>query len=473
MIFSDLRILWSVAIAILLPLAVGVAVWRVLRHARTPQGSVAWVVFLLSSPWFALPAYLFFGHHKLHGYTKQRRASHEAMKRLESYAQAVRPREQRPEYRLFERLAGLPVVGGNALELLVDGDAVFPAIFAAIDRAEDYVLVQYYTIVDDETGGALADHLIAAAGRGVTVRVIYDGVGSYGLSAEWRARLSEAGVEVLDPRSARGPTSRLQVNFRNHRKTVIVDGREGFLGGLNMSDTYRGLNPKFGAWRDTHLKLTGPAVAQLQLAYIEDWHWATGEAMGPSLFWTPAPRDDGADAVIVPCGPVDTLDTGALFYFAAISDARERVWIASPYFVPDGDILSALKTAALRGCDVRVLIPDSRDHWPTWLAAFAYFDEVRDAGVKIYRYKPGFMHQKVVLTDDRLVGIGTANLDNRSFRLNFETMAAVFDHDFAGEVAAMLEADFAAAEPMTQTLGQRPLWLRAGALVSRLMAPVL
>lgn len=472
MLFSDLRFLVSIIVAVLLPLAVALAIWRVLSHARTPQGTVAWVVFLLAAPWFALPAYLFFGHHKLHGYTKHRRASHAIMKKLGTYARTIRPKEERPEHRAFAHLAGMPVVGGNGFELLIDGEATFSAIFAAIDRAKKYVLVQYYTIVDDSTGQALAEHLIAAARRGVEVRMLYDGVGSYGLSASYRQKLADANIRILNPREVRGPTSRLQVNFRNHRKTVIVDGREGFIGGLNMSDTYRGLDPKFGPWRDTHLALRGPAVAQLQLAYAEDWHWATDEALG-ALFWTPEPVEDGADAVIVPGGPVDTLDTGALFYFSAISEARERVWIASPYFVPDGDIISALKAAALRGCDVRIVMPEERDHWPTWLAAFAYFDEVREAGVKIYRYQPGFMHQKVVLIDERFVGIGTANLDNRSFRLNFETMAAIFDDDFAAEVETMLRADLAHSEVLEKTLEEQPLWLRGGARVARLTAPVL
>jgi cardiolipin synthase A/B len=473
MIVSDLRILISVIFAVLLPLAVGLAIWRVLSHARTPQGTVAWVVFLLAAPWFALPSYLIFGHHKLQGYTRHRKVSHALIRKLGAYARSVAPRQRKPAFRAFETLAEMPVAGGNALTLLIDGDDTFAAIFAEIDKAQRYVLVQYYIIADDDTGRTFADHLIAAAARGVEVRMIFDGVGCYGLPASYRERLVAAGVKVLNPRDVRGPTSRLQINFRNHRKTVIVDGETAFMGGLNMSDTYRGLNPAFGHWRDTHLKLAGPAVAQLQLTYVEDWHWATDEALGTELFWTPEPDPDGADALVVPCGPVDTLDTGALFFFNAISEARERVWIATPYFVPDGDILTALKMAALRGCDVRVLLPEGRDHWMTWLAAFSYFDEVREAGVQIWRYKPGFLHQKVILTDDDFVGIGTANLDNRSFRLNFETMAAVFDEPFAARVEAMLKTDFANAEPLGQSLDQQPLWLRIGARVTRLIAPVL
>ncbi|EIE48791.1 cardiolipin synthase [Salipiger aestuarii] len=469
----DLRILWSVAIAILLPLGVAVAIWRVLANARTPQGSVAWVTFLLAAPWFALPAYLFFGHHKLHGYKKRRRISHQVMKKFGGYARKVEPREALPEHAAFARLAEMPVTGCNSLRLLVDGDETFGAIHAAIDRAQSYVLVQYYTIVADSTGDALADRLIAAAARDVDVRLIYDGVGSYGLDHRYIDRLRKAGVVVVDPRGARGPTSRFQLNFRNHRKTVIVDGVEGFTGGLNMSDTYRGLNAKSGPWRDTHLHLQGPAVAQLQLSYVEDWHWATDEALGTRLNWMPDPEEGGADAVVVPMGPVDELDTGSLYYVTAIAQARRRVWIATPYLVPDGEVLAALKSAALRGCDVRILLPEGRDHWSTWLAAFSYFDELRLAGVAIWRFQAGFMHQKVILVDNALAGVGTANLDNRSFRLNFETMVTVFDDGFCQRVAAMLDKDFASATNLVTSLDDQPLWLRVGARAARLLAPVL
>ncbi|GGG66910.1 cardiolipin synthase A [Salipiger pallidus] len=470
---QDLHVLWSVAIAILLPLGVAVAIWRVVTNARTPQGSVAWVVFLLAAPWFALPAYLFFGHHKLHGFKKRRRISHKVMKTFGSYARTVEPATPLPVHKAFARLAEMPVTGGNGFRLLVNGDETFPTIFDAIDRAEDYVLVQYYTVVDDDTGRGLADRLMAAAERGVEVRMLYDGVGSYGLSSAYRDRLLKAGVRILDPGSTAGPTSRLQINFRNHRKTVIIDGKLGFTGGLNMSDTYRGLGETFDHWRDTHVELTGPAVAQLQLAYVEDWHWATDEALGAKLFWMPEPVENGADAVVVPSGPVDELDSGALFYCTAINAARSRVWIATPYFVPDGEVMASLQSAALRGCDVRVLLPEGRDHWLTWLAAFSHFPEARRTGVQIWRYQPGFMHQKVILVDDDFVGIGTANLDNRSFRLNFETMVAVFDSRFAEKVEHMLELDFTRSRLLETDLPDEPLLLRGGAAVSRLLAPIL
>jgi cardiolipin synthase len=214
-------------------------------------------------------------------------------------------------------------------------------------------------------------------------------------------------------------------------------------------------------------------VSQLQLVFAEDWHWATGEILREQLEWTPALAAADATALIVPTGPADRLETGALFFFAAIAAARERVWIASPYCVPDADILTALKHAALAGRDVRLLVPEVIDHHIPWLAAFAYFDELREAGVQIWRYQHGFMHQKVVLVDDTLAAIGTTNLDNRSFRPNFEAMVLGFDDRFAAEVARFLEADFANATVVEKPLSAQSMRVRYGAPVARLFAPLL
>ncbi|EPX86050.1 Cardiolipin synthetase [Salipiger mucosus DSM 16094] len=472
------------ALALIVPVLVAYSAWRAVTSARTPQGAVAWVVFLLAAPWFALPAYAVFGQHKLRGYRRERQASREATRAL-GETDATGQRDDRGPgcdtgtggaaagVAPFEQLANLPATRGNAAELLIDGEATFDAIFAAIDRARDYVLVQFYTISDDDLGNALAERLKAASRRGVAVRVIYDGVGSYGLPAAYRARLEEAGVRILDPRAARGPTWRFQVNFRNHRKTVIVDGHEGFTGGHNVADLYMGRDATYGPWRDTQVALRGPMVAQLQRAFAEDWHWATGEKLGEALCWTPEAQPEDLPGLIVPSGPADGPDTGALFFFTLITGARERVWIASPYFVPDAEVLAALKAAALRGCDVRLLVPDMADHYLPWLAAHAYFDEIRAAGIEVYRYEGGFMHQKVILVDGDRAAVGTANLDNRSFRLNFETMALIFDEGFADRVSAMLAADMEGARRMVHDLEEQPLWVRLGAPAARLLAPVL
>ena len=241
----------------------------------------------------------------------------------------------------------------------------------------------------------------------------------------------------------------------------------------DLPPEYMGRDPAFGPWRDTHLELHGPVVLQLQLIFTEDWHWATGDALLDELNWEAHHCPSDTIALLVPTGPADKMETGALFFFAAIAAARERVWIASPYCVPDADILTALKHAALAGRDVRLLVPEVIDHHIPWLAAFAYFDELREAGVQIWRYQKGFMHQKVVLVDDALAAIGTSNLDNRSFRLNFEAMVIGFDETFAQGVADFLEADFTDATLLSKLLSAQPIRVRYGAPIARLFAPLL
>jgi len=448
--------------------------WRAVSSARTSQGAVGWVVFLITAPYLGVPMYLFLGHHKFKHYLIARRDSAEIIEGVKGFREANAPENSTVlPVQAFEKIAELPAARGNNMTLLIDGHATFDAIFAAIDAAETYVLVQFYILRDDGLGLRLQDRLIAAAARGVTVRLIFDAVGSNKLPRSYQDRLRAAGVQVVDPKSVRGPKNRFQINLRNHRKTVVVDGKVGFTGGFNVGDEYIGLDPKFGDWRDTHARLEGPVVSQLQLIFAEDWHWATSEILIDDLNWEAPHAPEDMTAMIVPTGPGDEMETGALFFFSAISAAQHRVWIASPYFVPDTDVLTALIHAALRGVDVRILVPEVIDHTIPWLAAFAYFDEIRAAGVQVWRYKPSFMHQKVVLVDDDFAAIGTTNLDNRSFRLNFEAMAAFFDPRAAAATARMLESDFDRALLLDKTLAEQPWRIRVGAPISRLFAPVL
>jgi cardiolipin synthase A/B len=448
--------------------------WRAIFSARTSQGAVGWVVFLLTAPYIGVPLYLFLGHHKFKHYLIARRDSQETIEEVKIFREKNAPVTP-PIFPVeaFEKISDLPAVRGNNMTLLIDGQATFGAIFAALDAAQSYILVQFYIIRNDRLGQELQERLIAAARRGVTVRLMFDAVGSAKLPRSYHEVLCQAGVNVVDPKQTRGPKNRFQINLRNHRKTVIIDGTVGFTGGLNVGDEYMGLDPKFGAWRDTHSQLVGPIVLQLQLVFAEDWHWATNEVLVDHLNWNAPHASEDMTAMIVPAGPGDEMETGALFFFTAISQARQRVWIASPYFVPDTDVLTALKFAALRGVDVRILVPEIIDHKIPWLAAFAYFDEIRSAGVQVWRYQPGFMHQKVVLVDNNFTAVGTTNLDNRSFRLNFEAMAVFFDSRPALETAAMLQRDFDRALLLEKNLAAQPLQIRVGAPISRLFAPVL
>ncbi len=449
-------------------------VWRSAAQARTAQGAAAWAVFLLAAPYIAVPLYAFFGHHRYRGYTIARRDSERVSAGIALRAGRHAPDERGQMMRAMEALADLPTVTGNDLQLLIDGQQTFGALFEAIDAAERSLLVQFYILRDDPTGRALSERLLAASARGVEVRLLYDPVGSFGLPRRFRDRLRDGGVRIFEPSALRGSRNRFRLNYRNHRKTLVADGRVAFLGGLNVGEEYMGRGaPPLTPWRDTHLRVEGPLVAQLQLIFVEDWHWATGEQLIDRLDWDPPAREGGVPALLVPSGPADRLESGALMFFTLIGAARRRIWIASPYFVPDGDVLSALKSAALRGVEVRLLLPSTIDHYLPWLAAYAFFDEVRDVGVEIWRYRSGFMHQKVVLVDDEIAAVGTANLDNRSFRLNFEAMAVVFDGGFSARVEDMLEHDFARSDRFEARLSEQTLPRRVGAVGARLLAPIL
>jgi cardiolipin synthase len=346
-------------------------------------------------------------------------------------------------------------------------------MFAGMEEAKDYIIVQFYIIHDDNLGRRLKDILIQKARQGVRVYVMYDEIGSYNLPRAYRRELAEAGVVDLPFRTSKGLRNRFQINFRNHRKIVVVDGHVAYVGGLNVGDEYMGQHKRFGPWRDTHVEVRGPVVQAIQFAFLEDWYWATGSV--PDLDWTPHPApDENESALCLASDPSDIMETCGLFFLHVISSAKKRLWIASPYFVPDQSLIAALQLAAIRGVDVRVMLPEIPDHKLVYLAGFAFIAEAEPAGVKFYRYQPGFMHHKVILVDDDLAAIGTANFDNRSIRLNFEIMLVFADKAFAATVEEMLEKDFANCRQSTaEELASRPFVFRIGVSIARLLAPIL
>jgi cardiolipin synthase len=443
------------------------------RTARTPQGAIGWVVFLLSVPWIALPAYLIFGQFRFKGYHRPRVDLFSVLG-AQAVMKDIRDLSQHPiNPAPFEAVSGLSLCKGNQCTLLIDGSETFDAVLEAIDNASEYILFQFYIVRSDQLGKRLQEHLIQAARRGVTIWFMSDAIGSHGLPRTYLTALEKAGINLVDPKTSRGPKYRFHINFRNHRKTLVVDGRVGFTGGLNVGDEYLGLDPKIGPWRDTHLRLQGPSVQQLQLSFAEDWQWQTEEPIWELLNWAPAADAANQSVLIAATGPGEQTANGSMLYFSAITASKERLWVTSPYFVPDLDVVAALKHAALRGVDVRILLTNNIDHYLPWLAAFSYFDDLRQAGVRIYRYSEGFMHQKVFLIDEAVSGVGTTNLDNRSFRLNFETMAVMFDPAMARQLRGVLEQDFAKSVEVTQLLDEQKWHIRLLSPIARLFAPIL
>lgn len=466
------------AALLLLHIVAVLLAFRAVRSARTPQGAVGWTVFLLALPYLGVPAYLFLGDFRYPGIVRARRLSELAAKVRSSTCQTPQWRQlPAPTARLmagFEAIAGHRTLGASELELMTDGQTAFDALFAALAAAERYILLETYILRDDNLGQRLQQCLLQRAADGVQVCVLYDPFGSRGISARYLQTLRDGGVSIVNFH-ARHPSRRIiprQLNFRDHRKVVVIDGHTAFTGGFNIGDEYLGLDSYFGVWRDTMLRLKGSVVSHLQLSFAEDWHWATGDI--PQLSWSlPAGVAEDVPVLAFSSGPTEPHEPGTLYFHHAILAARSRIWIASPYFAPDPSLIQALRLAALRGVDVRILMTDKRDHWLVWLAAFAFMDEMPGSGVRFYRYRQGFMHQKALLVDDMMAAVGSHNLDSRSCRLNFEASALVFDAAFAAQVAAMLEQDFSQSEIYDRPLAEAPLGIRLAAPVARLFAPIL
>ncbi|WP_144112550.1 cardiolipin synthase [Paraburkholderia sp. BCC1886] len=484
-----------------------VAACHAILNTRTSQGAIAWAVSLVAMPYLTLVPYLFLGRSKFAGYQDARRVENELLRtrahppEWDSRASSAGVPTQVLGSSLVHsltRLGGMPFLPGNSVRTLVNGAATFEAIFKAIGGARDYVIVQFFIVRDDALGEMLKDALIAKAQEGVRVYFLYDSIGSFDLPHRYVAALRAAGVQTHPFATHRRFVNRLQLNFRNHRKIVSVDGEVAFVGGHNVGVEYLGSKPPLSPWRDTHIEVRGPAVASIQFVFTEDWHWATQQL--PEFDMPPAPAaasggasaaasanasiasqetgDDvngrGMHCLVVPSGPADKQETCSLFFVEAINAARERIWITTPYLVPDEAVFAALRLAALRGVDVRILIPCRRDHVVVFAASKLYaYDSLR-AGIRIFRYQPGFLHQKVVLIDSVAAAIGSANLDNRSFRLNFEIMVLTVDRGFALEVETMLLNDFAESLEIDRNeYRQASAFKRVLMHLARLFAPIL
>ena len=449
---------------------------REIMNSRTSQGSVAWILALALLPFPTAFLYFIFGWKAFDDYATDRIRNGRAARPLRAKDLALIDRETSHKWPVQTKVSEVPFLNGNQVDILVDGQATFDSIFEGIAKAKKYLLVQFYIVRDDALGQRLAEGLIERAKAGVHVYLLYDDVGSSGMPKRYRTELREAGVKVAGFNQRHkflriyGPT---RINYRNHRKIVVVDGEHAWVGGHNVGVEYLGQDPRFGRWRDTHVRVSGPAALGCGLLFREDWEWATGEVLPqtpPENVATP-----GEESVLVMgSGPADKLEECAIAFTDIIGRARERLWIVSPYFVPDTDIRTALYAAKLRGVDVRVMLPNEPDHKMVWLASIAHADAMVEHNVSIYRFQDGFLHQKVVLMDDQIASIGSVNFDNRSFAINFEITLWFTDPKTISNVETMLVEDFALCRQvdMIEVRG-RPLPMRFLTQAARLLSPLL
>ncbi len=365
----------------------------------------------------------------------------------------------------------------NSVDIFIDGKEKFAQLFEDIKAAKDHIHIQYYILKKDELGKRFIDLLTLKAKEGVTVRILYDELGSRGLTKRFFKEFRKAGglVEVFFP--SRLPFINLRLNFRNHRKLVIIDGRIGYIGGFNVGDEYIGLNPKFGYWRDTHLRIQGSAVYAIQTVFILDWNEASKHhdiGFVPEHFPEIESPLDSIGMQIVTSGPDSKWEQIKNGYIKLIMSAKHSILIQTPYFVPDASLLDALRIAALSGIKVSIMIPNKPDHIFVYWATYSYIGELLEAGASIYIYDNGFIHAKTIIVDNETASVGTSNIDMRSFKLNFEVNAFIYNCKFANTLTDAFDEDIKVSKQLTlEDYHKRSLWLRFKESISRLLAPIL
>ena len=444
---------------------------------RNPVKTVSWILVITFLPVIGLILYLYFGR----DHRRQKKISRRSYSRLMSKPRAEYLAQESvvvpPDYRrlvmLFQNIDQSFPFGGNRVETYIDGESMLSALIEEIRKAENHIHMEYYIFNDDEVGNRVLDVLKEKAKEGVKVRVIYDDVGCWHVPSKFFRKMSDAGIEVRGFLKVHFPFFSGRVNYRNHRKLTVIDGKVGFVGGMNLADRYvKGV--KWGNWRDTHLKIEGKAVHGLQTTFLMDWYFVDQKLLTSSEYF-PKLMDVGSSvAQIVTSEPTSQWPDIMQGLVKAITGARKYFYVQTPYFLPTEPVLFALQTAALAGVDVRLMIPKKSDTVLPHLGTLSYLRDVLQAGVKVYQYQKGFIHSKLMVSDDVLVSVGSTNMDFRSFEHNFEVNAFVYDKEFAQQMKQVFIDDQAdAVQVSLKEWKKRPWWERLMEGTIRLMAPLL
>ncbi|MCH6265185.1 MULTISPECIES: cardiolipin synthase [Neobacillus] len=451
---------------------------------RHPTQTITWLVVLGSFPLVGFIFYLLFGRN----YRKERMFRKKYFLDKQAFLTVEGENDPRSEeklqlmgehqgklFMLAQKLGNSPISFDTATKVLTNGEETFCHIMKELKRARHHIHLEYYIIRHDQIGQEIKNILIEKANQGVKVRFMFDAVGSWQLSKAYINDLKNAGIETVPFGPVKLPFLNNKFNFRNHRKIIVIDGNIGFVGGLNIGDEYLGRNKDIGFWRDTHLMLRGEAVRTLQLIFLQDWYYMTNHSFLTAEYLSPQIDHKSHGGVqLIAGGPDNEWSVIKNIFFSMIGSARKSVWIASPYFIPDEDIFSAIKVAALSGIDVRLLVPNRPDKRIVFHASRSYFPELLEAGVKVFEYEIGFMHSKIVIVDGELASIGTSNMDMRSFHLNFEVNAFLFRTKSTQKLVAEYLNDLEFAIQLDlKTFQQRHLGYRLLESTARLLSPLL
>ncbi|ABI69742.1 cardiolipin synthase [Syntrophomonas wolfei] len=464
------------------------AIGIIFYERRNPTVTLTWLLVLFLMPVLGLILYLFLGQdlRKKKMFYLKKEEEESFLPKLEQQDQYLhnnqmlflnpRSSEYRDIIHLHLNSSQSLFSQNNKVDIFNDGQELFQAMAASIQRAEKYIHLEYYIIQNDATGRSLRDILSRKAAEGVEVRLLYDGMGCIHLPRRFFQPLLQAGGEVASFLPPFFPFVNLRMNYRNHRKICIIDGEEGYIGGFNIGDEYLGLSKKYGYWRDTHLRIRGTALDGLHLRFLLDWRYACDHDFQLREDFFPQRAPQGNTGVqIVSSGPDAKWSSIKDGFLKMIGSARQNIYIQTPYFIPDESILAALKIAALSGLDVRLMIPGKADHLIVHWANLSYVGEMLEAGVRCYAYsEQRFLHSKVMMVDGFVSTVGSANMDIRSFHLNFEVNAFIYDESVCRNLQAAFFRDIKNSQEITMEIYRaRPVYARMKEAVSRLLSPLL
>ncbi|TDQ36739.1 cardiolipin synthase [Aureibacillus halotolerans] len=469
---------WSLYMVIVLSICLAI-----MLEARNPYKTLLWFYAILFFPIIGYSLYLVTGQLEVKGHLFREKRQDDRW-----YFERLEKNKPRDTWRMLTEMEQAlsdfihhttksEISFFSSATVLTNGQEKFPKLLSSLKKAERFIHLEYYIFRSDHIGTDIIDVLCEKAKAGLEVRVIYDGIGSLWLKRKAIKRMKDAGVDIYPFLPLREALNTQKLNFRNHRKIVIVDGHVGFVGGLNIGDEYLGRSKKFGFWRDTHLMITGEALQRLHTIFLMDWHYVSGgEKLAIETYSStkaPSTQVDGAMHV-VSSGPDSEQGTMADIYFSMVTSAKQSVWIATPYFIPNKAMRTALGTAAAKGLDVRLIVPEENDGFFTRYGTQSYFDELLSKGVSIYTYKKGFLHGKVILIDGLIASIGTANVDLRSFNLNFEVNVFLFRSSAVHKLVQDYQKDLEDCHQLSIAERQkRGLGIKLKEAFSRLFSPVL
>lgn len=450
----------------------------VIAENRNPLKTIPWVLVLLLVPGLGLFLYFFFGQDNRKQKIISRRTYRRIMNKPKAFGFPTEnfccvPDAYIPLASLLENSSQSALLHGSRITAYTDGESKFNDLLYEIEHATHHIHMEYYIFLDDHIGKRVKNALIKKSKEGVSVRVIYDDVGSWKAPKRFFREMKEAGIEVYSFLRVAFPYLTSRVNYRNHRKVVVIDGKVGFMGGMNIADRYID-GVKWGCWRDTHFKIEGKGAHGLQSVFLVDWYVISRKLLRGNAFYAPVENYDDITIQMVTSGPIGehrTLLQGIIF---CIANAKKYIYIQTPYFLPTEGLNQALITAALGNIDVRLMLPEKADTIMVNKASHSYLDDMIQAGVKVYMYQPGFLHSKVLIFDDQVTCFGSANMDFRSFEHNFENNAFVYQEAFAKKMKQIFLDDQKQCKHIIPSEWlQRPSWQKMKESIMRLFSPLL